>query len=380
MHSLRLSSMLLVVVLWFSPHFQSRMLGSELACHTSLPINAATVTFSEQTAGNLIQLAKHDLGNNINSFELTPSGNTLVVITSANAQIYSLGDDPAEIDFLEECRPIDKIAFSSDGTKAAVVTHDTTSIELWDVSTSSLLETMVSTGNQITSVTFSQMGDLLAWADSDVDQIGGDPWVGNGTVIIYSLEKQAQILMFQDVADVVTHLQFTPDGELIVFRGLGPGYGSNMQVWDTETETRQAIREAWSVIPAYAIDVSTIALSVTESLGITDEYLYQLEFWNTQTDSVSLSIAVPRNPNRLSYAGYARIPALALNSDATLLATGNDEGFIMLWNGNTGALLTTLKAYTDQVQQLAFSRNGQYLLAIGANDTMQSLQVWGVIR
>lgn len=378
MPKLRICFMLLISVVWLSFPVQNGLLASGMECYTSWPINVVTETIDTQNADSFPQIAELQLENDINAFALTPNGDTLIITTSSNAQIYSLSENAIQLSFLRDCRPISEVAFSSDGTKVAVVDRDMPLIELWDVSTDSLLETINSTGERITSLTFSQTGDLLAWAVSDIDQIAGDPWIGNATVSVYDLEAHIQISRFQNVADLVTNLHFSPDEEMIVFRGSYPGYGFDMQVWDIESETRQAIREAWFVIPAYATNTPMVVLSSTTSLGITDEFSYQLEFWNIQTNSITRNTAVPRNPNRSSYAGYARIPAIALNTNASLLATGNDEGTIAIWNTSTGTVLTSFEAYSGQVQQLAFSRNDQYLISLGTDGTLQSIQIWGV--
>lgn len=55
---------------------------------------------------------------------------------------------------------------------------------------------------------------------------------------------------------------------------------------------------------------------------------------------------------------------LAVSTDGRVLTAGND-GFAMLWNANTGALIHRLKAHPDGVTAVAFSPDGNYLLTGG---------------
>jgi len=357
--------------------FQDQVRGDEPECYTPLPIDSNLETISLENANRITQLAELGRGD-FTDFVVTPSGETLVVMTPANAQIYGLSNTSTEMLFLVDCHPVNQTAISFDGSLTAISERDTTSIQLWDSSSNSLADTINATGDQITSLAFDPTGTLLAWASSDVSEIAGDPWIGNGSVFLYDFQAESQIATFENVADIVTELHFSPGGEQIVFRGSYPGYGFDMQVWGIETETRYAIRESWVVIPAYSPNTVEVALAVTLSLGITNEYSHQIEIWDPQTDTVIQSIPIPGNTQRDPFAIPNRIPALALSSDAAMVVAGNDEGEITIWDINTGTQLSSFQAYSQSVEQLAFTNDGKKLISLGSDDTNQSIRVWGI--
>jgi WD40 repeat protein len=224
-----------------------------------------------------------------------------------------------------------------------------------------------------------ETGHFFAWAVSDGAEINGDPSIGNGTVTVYDLESNTQISSFENVADLVTDLHFSPDETMIVFRGSYPGYYRyDMQVWDIETETRSLIRESWFILPAYSQRTTEVVLALTLSLGLTNEYSYQVEIWNPKTNLVIQNIPISRNPDADLFAIPNRIPALALNSDATLVATGNDEGEITIWDIKTGMQLVSFQAYLQSVEQLAFTNDDKSIISLGSDDDNHTIRVWGI--
>jgi WD40 repeat protein len=348
--------------------------GDEPECYTALPIDSNLEVISIENATQITQLAQ--LGNgDLTDFVVTPGGETLVVVTPTHAQIYGLSDTSTEMLFLADCRPLNQVAISFDGSLIAISERDTSSIQLWDSSSNSLMSTINATGDQITSLAFDPTGTFLAWASSE---IAGDSWIGNGRVFLYDLRAESQIATFENVADIVTELHFSPDGEQIVLRGSYPGYGFDMQVWGIETKERYTIRESWLVVPAYSSNTAEVALAVTMSLDITNEYSHQIEIWNPQTDTVIQSISIPGNTQRDPFAIPNRIPALALSSDAAIVATGNDEGEITIWDVSTGTQLSSFQAYSQSVVQLAFTNDDGKLISLGSDETDQSIRVWGI--
>lgn len=369
--------------------FQNRVRKDELDCYTSTPIDLNLEAIGRENANRVTKLA--ELGNGrFTNFTVTPSGETLVVTTPTNAQVYSLSDTSTEMSFLGDCRPINHVAINADGSRIATSDRDTTSIQLWDTSSNSLVDTletdqfwdssssllvgtMETDVNRITSLAFDTTGTLLVWARSEAR----DDWIGNGSVFIHNPQTESEIVSFYNVADIVTSLHFSPGNE-VIFRGSYPGYGFDIQIWDIETETRLTIRELWFVVPAYSPYTSVVALGVTMSLGITNEYSYQIEIWDTQTDTIIQSIPIARNAQRDPFAIPNRIPALALSSDAAIVAAGNDEGIITIWDVNTGTQLSSFEAYSQSVEQLAFTNDDKKLISLGSDDTDQSIRVWGI--
>lgn len=71
----------------------------------------------------------------------------------------------------------------------------------------------------------------------------------------------------------------------------------------------------------------------------------------------------------------AKVEAVALSTDATLLASGSEEGTVHLWSATTGKELARLGGHTQPVRALSFRRDG-LLLASGAEDN--AIRLWSV--
>ena len=94
---------------------QIQVRGDVLECYTSNPIDLNLEVIGRENASRITKLA--ELGNGrFTNFTVTPSGETLVVTTPTNAQVYSLSDTSTEMLFLGDCRPINHVAINVDGS------------------------------------------------------------------------------------------------------------------------------------------------------------------------------------------------------------------------------------------------------------------------
>ncbi|MEP3334028.1 hypothetical protein [Sedimentitalea sp.] len=83
-------------------------------------------------------------------------------------------------------------------------------------------------------------------------------------------------------------------------------------------------------------------------------------------DALSAAIVEQREATRLEgHRSWVR--SVAFSPDATLLATGSDDGTARLWNLSTGAEVARLEGHGDGVRSVAFSTDGT-LLATGSAD------------
>ncbi|MGQ9838133.1 MAG: protein kinase domain-containing protein [Cyanobacteriota bacterium] len=75
--------------------------------------------------------------------------------------------------------------------------------------------------------------------------------------------------------------------------------------------------------------------------------------------------------------GSAAVTALAISPDGNLLASGEDDGLVKLWDLRTGERLQTLVGHTGSIETLAISPDGIFLVSAGADRTVR---VWDLSR
>jgi WD40 repeat protein len=61
-----------------------------------------------------------------------------------------------------------------------------------------------------------------------------------------------------------------------------------------------------------------------------------------------------------------------------LLASGGSDTLLRLWDPRTGKLLATLKGHTDDIESLAFSKDGRRIVTVGGNPSTAAMIVWNV--
>lgn len=73
--------------------------------------------------------------------------------------------------------------------------------------------------------------------------------------------------------------------------------------------------------------------------------------------------------------GSDRLLSLSISPDSRMIATGDDEGSIKLWDAASGRKLGEIKAHSDKIHTLSFDAKGKYL--ISASDDL-SIKFWDV--
>lgn len=259
----------------------------------------------------------------------------------------------------------DSFAISPDGTLLATYSLETNSIYVFDTSDYELLEEIQITQDRVTAIIFSTDNELIAWGASD-DSIDGHSL--NGSLYLYDTGSQTVFAIIENIADVVDQMSFLNGSEFLSLRGLYPGYEkSDIQIWDVGTESLISKREAWSIVPAYNGNVASIFLGTTLSLGISNEFSYQIEIWEGQSNMVT-QLAESSVP----------VSAMTFSNDNTLLATGNIDGQITLWDAGNLTNLTSFFSNT-KVEYLAFITEHTLLVAGDEGDGNEMrIEVWSI--
>jgi WD40 repeat protein/DNA-binding CsgD family transcriptional regulator/DNA polymerase III delta prime subunit len=123
---------------------------------------------------------------------------------------------------------------------------------------------------------------------------------------------------------------------------------------------------AKSVFAEILGNILTVAFSPDGSLLATGDTDYKIRLWDVATGE-QLS----------TWQGHEDwIRAIAFSPDGRTLASGSEDRTVRLWEITTSQCLTTLQGHQDWVRSVAFSPNGQWL-ASGSDD--QVIQIWDLL-
>ncbi len=131
----------------------------------------------------------------------------------------------------------------------------------------------------------------------------------------------------------------------------------------------------------HTTDITDIATHPSEQIVVTASRDDTLIIWDLTTQP-------PTNLHQLDGHG-SDVRAVDFSPDGQLIASGSNAGDIILWDANTGDMARVLVPVDDSlsvnVDQLAFSPNGQYLLASvedlrggGTGDDVHELRIYEV--
>jgi WD40 repeat protein len=221
---------------------------------------------------------------------------------------------------------IHSVAFSPDSQLLASASSDQT-IQIWDITTGDRLKTLVGHHSHVWSVAFSPDGQFLA--------SGGD----DSTVKLWSLEGKC-LCTLQSHTHRVYSIAFSPDGGTLASSSVD----QTVKLWN----------------------VSQLA-SGEEPTEITCIYL----------DS---TLANHSTPSSEFSGSIGWVKSIAFSPDGQLLATGNTEPVVKLWDRATGQCLKVMKGHQSRIWSIAFApqhdSSASQILATGSEDG--TIRLWNI--
>ena len=156
-------------------------------------------------------------------------------------------------------------------------------------------------------------------------------------------------------ADVVHSVSFSPDGKML-FTAAGPWRKGEVSLWDVATGARVRTDKGGSIYDVtLSPDGRTLAYSAEGGAMIK---LRDVASWTVATTI-----------GRYDFG----LTCLSFSPDGAIIATGHENGTIMLWDVATRTLAATLEGHSGEVYSVAFSPNGS-TLASGASD--ETVKLW----
>jgi WD40 repeat protein len=269
------------------------------------------------------------------------------------------------------------MALSPDGLSAAVgYGYETFRISLWDSAAGTELLLLPGHAQDVQSVAFSPDGTLLASGSSD------------GLAVVWDPASGEKLLSLDGDTGLISGVAFTPDGRSL----LSSSWGADVILWNlSDGKGKVLFSMPGSYIYALAASpeggmvaagggygrkaVRLAGLPGGETLyEFEDADSYRLAFspdgrllssgrmvWDTATGEAVLDL----NLKRFS------ATAVAFSPDGAVLAVGQADGRVVLFDAADGGLLASLTGHNGRVSDVAFTPDGRVLFSSSVDGTVR---------
>ena len=310
--------------------------------------------------------------------------------------------------------PIWALEFSPDGETLAVGKYQW--VELWDLQTQRLIHTYEPHAGAVRCLTFSadgttlyagsglasETGEITVWDVDAENRIGhlevhGDTLEsislhpGNGSLITASMDESSAVIDVtqlrnadSSVEDAVSkwltqHLGrvlstvYHPDGNYFVTGSED----ATLKVWNPDTYT------VFVNFDANDDAVHSLAYSTAEDVIISGSADQTIRTWRvTPTDTGGeMTGALVREYNGHQGTVYSVdatfVRVGAGNNPLALIASGSEDGTVILWRLRAGNRYATFEEPTDAIYAVQFSPNGEFVAAAGRDG---KVRLWNVRR
>jgi WD40 repeat protein len=234
----------------------------------------------------------------------------------------------------------DSLAFSPDGSLlASGGGGGDNNVKLWDVKTWQLKNTLTGHTAKVASLAFSPDGNTLLSGSSD--------W----TARLWDVEtgKLRTSLTQHDGrrGSTIATAIFSPDGANIATAGGSGAVG--ILFWDAATGEKVGNIPGASQCVAFSPIDATLAYARGNSARL----------WDMQ-----------KGQDTLTLQGSSPVRALALSPDGSLIASGDDNGTLRIWDTANGQLKRAWTAHSAGIRSMVLSSDGKLLLSGSTDGTM----------
>ena len=288
---------------------------------------------------------------------------------TSGAEVRPLGDHGG--------RWITWAAFSPDGTLAVTLGRD--GGRVWNVRTGRELVRLAGHAEMETA-DFSPDGDLVATGSAD------------GTAKVWDARSGLELLTLSASGGALGEVRFSPDGTTLITGGTGA-----TRVWDVTPEGRgEALAIATPTeheYPLVAYGLRGSVLVSTGDRGVTawdatsgdrlERFPWRSDLTRFVPDDQRVLLSTDPPLIQVDDTGEMRATyptrdsrVVAYSPDGSVLASGHQDGRVLLWDAETGVQIATLNPGSDRlpsVNDLVFSPDNSLLVSASSDGTAK---VW----
>lgn len=299
---------------------------------------------------------------------------------------------------------IHQVVFSPDGRLVASAGADHT-VKLWDVSRGVLVRTLEGHSGGVRSVAFSRDGSLLVSGSED------------HTIVIWDVQSGRSVRTFkEDSRFWVTGVTLGIDNQSIIsvsrlaeeFTDAPrlPKYLGAVRVWNLQTgKSIRSMKTNGTCNSLAATQDGGLVYCITGEIWdtrsgklVSNEYQlghaqqgafspngnllaiansYGLDIWDVKT------ITLIHKLHDLNIDGIRLmwLQCVAFSPDGRVIAAGDEQGWIGLWEAETGKTIGIVRGHPAQVNSLAFSPDAKSLVTAGASDGHRgssTVKIWEI--
>ncbi len=258
---------------------------------------------------------------------------------------------------------VNDVAISPASSMVASASSDKT-VRLWNIETGKLIQTLEGHQHSVTAIDFSPNGQLVASGSRD------------HTVKLWNTDTGELVQQFDDVDKAVVDVRIADDGiALIALYENQQRYiydivtGQTISVVSDDSETLNALFNGLQrdnigfYPPVNTLEVSADGQQIAVGTGNIFTPDNRVLLWDIQTKHLIQSFQDESLGNVLT---------LTYQVDGTLLAIGDANGNLFLWNTLSDTLFNTWQAHNGELLSITFIDN--QTLATGGKDGM--IHVW----
>lgn len=256
------------------------------------------------------------------------------------------------------------VVFSPDGKSLATASGNLASktlgftIHLWDPATGICRQTLQGPSHRVEIIAFSPDGKTLVSVSDDC------------TIQIWDATTGAHRQTIKGYSNSVRMIAFSPDSKLLASNSED----CMIQLWNVATGMCQ------QTLSGDSNQVQAVAFSADGEILASCSHHHTIRLWDVTT-GVCRQMHTKMSPSQLLISDQdRRVQVVAFSPDGKTLASGADDGSVLLWDITTGVCRQRLSGTRGQVSAVAFSPDGK-TLAVGLRDRWlrDVVQLWGPV-
>jgi WD40 repeat protein len=308
--------------------------------------NASTGEFIKQLKGRRIGPAG---GIGINSFSFSPDGKKIVTASSDfTAKIWNIHSGELLYDLQEHNSGIETAVFSPDGKKVLTASWDSTA-RVWDATTGRQLLVLKGHKASVETALYYPGGEKIITAS------------GDSTCRVWDAENGKMLFSLIGHKGPVQSVTISPDGKTIV------SISDGVYVWNAATGKLLAILRDHEIAVHHASFSKDGQKLVTS--GFTGAILW---------DYGSLKKIAALETRDYDKNVANAVISSSFSADGKKIVSCLNDGQAKVWSAVTGQELATLKGYSIDIWDAAFSPDGNQIVTTG-DDEDKVCTVWDLV-